>query len=82
MEHPNGEWSAKQQVGHLVEGEPERLGSGLVAYHGPVCTVGQPPEVDQPFLSDIAEADAKLFAWWLMRLWETSALRPCSAFTE
>ncbi len=73
LEHPNGEWSAKQQLAHLVEGEPEWLAWALAVYHGPGATVGQPPDVEQPFLRDVAEADAKPLAWWLTRLGETRA---------
>lgn len=73
QEHPNGEWSAKQQMAHLVEGEPEWLGWALSVYHSPGITVGQPPEVEQPFLRDVAEADSQPLAWWLRRLGETRA---------
>ncbi|MFH1141842.1 MAG: DinB family protein [Chloroflexota bacterium] len=73
QQHPNGEWSAKQQIAHLVEGEPEWLGWALAVYHSPGITVGQPPEVEQPFLRDVAEADSQPLAWWLSRLGETRA---------
>ncbi len=73
QEHPNGGWSAKQQMAHLVEGEPEWLGWALAVCHRPGGTIGQPPEVEQPFLRDVAEADSKPLAWWLRRLEETRA---------
>ncbi|MDO8751262.1 MAG: DinB family protein [Dehalococcoidia bacterium] len=73
QEHPKGEWSAKQQMAHLVEGEPEWLGWALSVYHRPGITVGQPPEVEQPFLREVADADSLPLTWWLRRLGETRA---------
>ncbi len=73
QEHPHGEWSAKQQVAHLVQGEPEWLGWALEIYTTPGATVGQPQEVEQPFLKFVQDADSKPLLWWIEQLQQVRA---------
>ncbi|MBI4311084.1 MAG: DinB family protein [Chloroflexi bacterium] len=63
--HPNGEWSAKQQIAHLVQAEPAWLDWARTVQDSPGAAVGQTPEEGQIFLEGVAEADAQPLAWWL-----------------
>jgi hypothetical protein len=65
--HPGGEWSAKQQIAHLVDAEPAWLGWAKTVQRSPGVEVGQTPAEGQIFLRDVANADARPLAWWLER---------------
>ncbi|MCH7705793.1 MAG: DinB family protein [Chloroflexi bacterium] len=71
--HPEGEWSAKQQVAHLVQAEPTWLGWARTVRDEPGATVGQTPDEGQVFLEDVDTADSHSLSWWLERLRETRA---------
>ncbi|MBI4339485.1 MAG: DinB family protein [Chloroflexi bacterium] len=66
-QHPGGEWSAKQQIAHLLQAEPTWLEWARAVQQSPGADVGQTPEEGQVFLDGVAEADAKPMAWWLER---------------
>ncbi|MEE8443463.1 MAG: DinB family protein [Dehalococcoidia bacterium] len=69
--HPGGEWSAKQQVAHLVHAEPVWLDWAQAIQNTPGISLGQTLEEGQIFLRDVDDADSKPLTWWLERLQET-----------
>ena len=71
--HPEGEWSAKQQVAHLVQAEPTWVEWARTIRNEPGTTVGQTPAEGQIFLQDVDAADNRPLSWWLERLRETRA---------
>lgn len=66
-QHPGGEWSAKQQIAHLVDAEPTWLEWAKTVQQSPGAEVGQTPAEGQVFLRDVADADARPLAWWVER---------------
>jgi uncharacterized damage-inducible protein DinB len=71
--HPKGEWSAKQQVAHLVQAEPTWVEWARTVHDEPGTAVGQTPDEGQIFLQDVDTADDRSLSWWLERLRETRA---------
>ncbi len=71
--HPDGEWSAKQQVAHLIQAEPTWVEWARTVRNEPGSTVGQTPEKGQIFLEDLNIADNHPLSWWLEQLRETRA---------
>lgn len=71
--HPEGEWSAKQQVAHLIQAEPTWLEWAKSVHDEPGTTVGQTPEEGQIFLQDVDTADSLPMSWWVERLRESRA---------
>ena len=71
--HPEGEWSAKQQVAHLIQAEPTWLAWARSVHDEPGTTVGQSPEEGQIFLQDVDTADSRAMSWWVERLRESRA---------
>ena len=72
-QHPNDEWSAKQQLAHLVQAEPTWMEWAQTIQENPGVAVGQTPEQGQIFLKDVDNADSKPLALWLERLQQTRA---------
>lgn len=70
---PEGEWSAKQQVAHLVQAEPAWVEWARTVHDKPGTAVGQTPDEGQIFLQDVDTADNRPLSWWLERLRETRA---------
>lgn len=71
--HPSGEWSAKQQVAHLVHAEPVWMDWAQAIQKTPGISLGQRPDEGQIFVRGVDDADCKPLAWWLERLQETRA---------
>lgn len=69
--HPGGEWSAKQQVSHLVHEEPWWTEWALAAQKAP-GTVLEGTEEGKLDSSESAEgADSQPWDWWLTQLRQT-----------
>ena len=71
QQHPNGEWSAKQQLAHLVQAEPTWMQWAQAIQENPGVAVGQTPEQGQIFLKDVDNADSEPLTLWLERLQQT-----------
>ena len=72
--HPEGEWSAKQQLCHLTHEDRWWVDFAAAAQKTPGIALPRPdPKEEERFRSEMEEADSKPMSFWLERVHRTRA---------